>query len=60
MAVRQWWIRVRGTQRKEVNSDLLVAAIMAFGQQLHTHNGDQLYATEDRASTADDVEAGSS
>lgn len=33
MARQQWRIRVTGKQRKEVNIDLLVAAVMALGEQ---------------------------
>lgn len=34
MVRRQWRIRVRGRQRQHVNIELLVAAVMAFGEQL--------------------------
>lgn len=33
MAQQQWRIRVTGRQRKQVNIDLLVAAVMALGEQ---------------------------
>lgn len=34
MARQQWRIRVKGKQRKQVNVELLVAAVMALGEQL--------------------------
>jgi hypothetical protein len=34
MARQQWRIRVQGKQRKQVNVDLLVAAVIALGEQL--------------------------
>ena len=33
MAQQQWRIRVTGKQRAQVNIDLLVAAVMALGEQ---------------------------
>jgi hypothetical protein len=33
MAQQQWRVRVTGKQRKQVNIDLLVAAVMALGEQ---------------------------
>ena len=34
MARQQWRIRVRGKQREQINVDLLVAAVVALGEQL--------------------------
>jgi hypothetical protein len=34
MARQQWRIRVRGKQREQINADLLVAAVIALGEQL--------------------------
>lgn len=34
MARQQWRIRVTGTQRERINIDLLVAAVIALGEQL--------------------------
>ena len=34
MAKQQWRIRVRGRQREQINVDLLVAAVIALGEQL--------------------------
>ena len=34
MARQQWRLRVKGNQRQEVDVNLLVAAVIAFGEQL--------------------------
>jgi hypothetical protein len=34
MAGQQWRIRVRGKQRQHISIELLVAAVIAFGEQL--------------------------
>jgi len=34
MTQQQWRLRVRGKQRKEVKIELLVAAVMALGEQM--------------------------
>lgn len=36
MSARQWRIRVRAVLRREVNTDQLVAAILALSEQLDT------------------------
>lgn len=41
----QWRIRVRGKQRKHISAELLVAAIMALGEQWHAEQRDQAQAT---------------
>jgi hypothetical protein len=47
MAGQQWRIRVRGKQRQKVSIDLLVAAVIAFGEQLAAERREQS-ATEGR------------
>lgn len=34
MARQQWRLRVKGKQRKQINVDLLAAAVIALGEQL--------------------------
>jgi hypothetical protein len=41
MAGQQWRIRVRGKQRRQVSIDLLVAAVIAFGEQLAVEQREQ-------------------
>ena len=40
MASEQWRMRVRGVERQPVSVELLVAAVMAWGEQLHAEHRD--------------------
>jgi hypothetical protein len=50
MARQQWRLRVRGKQRKEVDVNLLVAAVIALGEQLQAEQRErEQSAAEGRA-----------
>ena len=52
MVRRQWRLRVRGTQRQHVNIELLVAAVLAFGEQLAAEQRQREEAAAEGSRTA--------
>ena len=60
MAQQQWRIRVTGKQRTQVSIDLLVAAVMALGEQFGSEQQREQAATSERPSPPPQPAAGAS
>jgi hypothetical protein len=52
MARQQWRLRVTGKQRQEVDVNLLVAAVIAFGEQLHAEEREREQSVADGRTTS--------
>jgi hypothetical protein len=49
---QQWRLRVRGKQRKPVDAKLLIAAVIALGEQLQAEQRERKQAAEARQTPA--------